>query len=207
MKPTLSFFFIIASILFFASCIPVMLMPKPNCKKKFDVFEHPISDRNSGKLKTNGIYISETGNASFFLYNNGKTKLHRGPFQEYPQKYMLPIAKVLNEMEKEAYFNSKELWGDYEIKGNNIKVQGFNGYHWAREAVCKRSVFENIGKIVDDSTIEIYSEYSYLGKDTFFSGSCIMHYYPVTTKPDSTKAWFNGKKWYKEQLHESRKVK
>ena len=30
-------------------------------------------------------------------------------------------------------------------------------------------------------------------------------FYPTTFKPDSTKAWFKKKKWYKEGLHEGMK--
>ncbi len=151
----------------------------------------------------NGLYISDNGKAAFFLYKNGKIKIHSPLFSLYEKKFWVTPDKVIQEMQDALYFNSKEWWGDYVVMNNEIKFQWFNRHN---QEICKRWVFGGRGKIVNDSTIEIYLDYSTRGDDESPNVQCLLHFYPVAIKPDSTKAWFNNKKWYKTKLHESRKV-
>ncbi len=107
-------------------------------------------------------------------------------------------------MQEDWEFKRKENWGDYAVKENEIILQNFNRNN---EEVCKRSVFEEKGRILNDSTIEIYSEYSYWWKDkspTLYA-PCVLNFYKTDTKPDSTIAWFVNKNWYKNELNTSRK--
>jgi len=189
----------------FLSLAHASCLVRPNCKRHFTVFEHPIAENNAPvSLKKRGIYISETGNAAFFLYENGKVKIHLGALESYPQKHMRTPEKVLSEMLTEPDFNSKEFWGDYGSSGNKIRIQVFARNN---EYLCKRFIYDNAGQEINDSTIEIYFSYSAIGKDTMLNGqTCRLKFYSTKTKPDSTRAWFNNRKWYRRKLHESRKV-
>lgn len=176
-----------------------------NCTKYFNVYKAPVIN-NSEKilLRTNGIYISENGGASFFLYNNGKVKIFSPFFDTLRTDLWKTPNKIISEMQNDWEYKQKERWGDYSIKGNEIVIQRFNRNN---EELCKRSVFEEKGRILNDSTIEIYSEYSYWWKDklpTLYT-PCILNFYKTDTKPDSTIAWFVNKKWYKNELNVDRK--
>lgn len=118
---------------------------------------------------------------------------------------MLKAQDVIKDIDSDNGIKLSEAWGDFQISGDQFIMQDFNPRHWAREAFCKRWVYEVRGKVLNDSTIEIYLEHAIGPKDTLFDRKCVMHFYPLDSKPDSTKAWFNNKKWYREKLHESRK--
>ena len=176
-----------------------------DCTKNFTTYKEPILHNNEKiLLRTDGIYISENGRASFFLFNNGKVKIHSPFFDTLQGELWTPPQKVLEEMQDDWEFKQKERWGDYFIKGNEITIQRFNRNN---EEVCKRSVFEEKGRILNDSTIEIYSEYSYWWKDKLpaLYTPCILNFYKTDIKPDSTIAWFINKNWYKKELNSSRK--
>ncbi len=176
-----------------------------NCTKNFITYKEPISHNNEKiSLRTDGIYISENGRASFFLYNNGRVKIHSPFFDTLQQELWATPQKVVKEMQNDWEFKQKERWGDYSIKGNEITIQRFNRNN---EEVCKRSVFEEKGRILNDSTIEIYSEYSYWWKDKLpaLYTPCILKFYKTDIKSDSTIAWFINKNWYKKELDNSRR--
>lgn len=47
-----------------------------NCIKHFTAYKEPIINSNEKiLLRTDGIYISKDGGASFFLFDNGKVKI------------------------------------------------------------------------------------------------------------------------------------
>ncbi len=101
------------------------------------------------------------------------------------------------------YANSKEWWGDYVIANNTITIQDFNR---TNQELYKRKVFVAQGKAINDSTIDVNLDYCPKGNLVFMKGgSTILRFYPLSPKPDSTKAWFNNKKWYKTNLHSSRR--
>ncbi len=187
-------------IALFVSCIP-----RPNCRKAFNLFKRPVVVKGGiNVLKTDGIYISETGNAAFFIYKNGKIKGYLGGVESYPQEHMQSSETVLQNMESDRDYSSKEFWGDYEIKNNEIRIQTFTV---SNEYFYKRFIYEEIGRIVNESTFEIYACYPVIGKDTVLRGGvCRMKFYPTTVKPDSTKAWFNNRKWYTNNLHKTRRT-
>ena len=110
--------------------------------------------------------------------------------------------KVLKEeVYNSWHFNDKEGWGVYNVEKDSIKFQSFN-YH--TQEPCKRWLFEDRGLILNDSTILIYSVYSFNGKLELIKEPNIYGFYPTTKKPDSTNAWLYKRKWYKENEHKSR---
>lgn len=176
-----------------------------NCIKHFTAYKEPVINNNKKiSLRTDGIYISDNGRASFFLYNNGRVKIHSPFFDTIPEHLWRTPQRIINEMQDDWEFKRKENWGDYTIKGNEILLQNFNRNN---EEICKRSVFEEKGRILNDSTIEIYSDYWYWWKDkhpTLYV-PCVLNFYKTHVKPDSTIAWFINKNWYKKELDNSRK--
>jgi hypothetical protein len=189
---------LLAILINFSSCSSPI-----NCIKPFTIYREPIVN-NSVLLRTDGIYISKNGAASFFLYDNGKVKIFSPFFDTIPANLWKSPQKILKEMQDNWEFSQKERWGDYSINGNEIIIQEFNRNN---EEVCKRSVFEEKGRILNDSTIEIYSHYSYWWKDKLSSlyTPCILNFYQTDIKPDSTIAWFINKSWYKKELNVNRK--
>lgn len=176
-----------------------------NCTKHFTAYKEPVINSNEKiLLRTDGIYISDNGSASFFLYNNGKVKIYSPFFDTLRTELWKTPQKIIAEMQDDWEFKQKERWGDYSIKGNEIIIQRFNRNN---EEICKRTVFEEKGRILNDSTIEIYSEYSYWwrGKLPALYTPCVLNFYKTDAKPDSTIAWFENKSWYKNELDGSRK--
>lgn len=176
-----------------------------NCTKYFTAYKEPIINNNQKLLlRTDGIYISKNGRAALFLFNDGKVKVYSPFFDTMRVELWAPPEKVLAEMQNSWEYKQKERWGDFFIKGNEIIIQRFNRNN---EEICKRSVFEEKGRILNDSTIEIYSEYSYWWKDKHpvLYAPCVLNFYKTNAKPDSTIAWFINKNWYKNELNESRK--
>lgn len=174
-----------------------------NCVKTFTIYKEPVAS-SSVLLRTDGIYISKNGAASFFLYDNGKIKIFSPFFDTIPAYLWKSPQNILKGMQGDWEYTQKERWGDYTIKGNEIIIQRFNRNN---EEICKRSVFEEKGHILNDSTIEIYSQYSYWWTDKLPSlyAPCVLNFYQTNIKPDSTKAWYINKSWYKKELNVNRK--
>lgn len=177
-------------IIVFSSCF--------NQKKHFKIIRIPVKEDRSKNFKKNGVYISnqEKGSALFF-FENGFTK-----WSGWTNNFIED--KVNNFKDIEEFNNNfqKEYWGHYAIKNDTIIIQEFNHNN---EEIYKRSISERHGLIINDSTIVILSWDSYWGNYQLPQDPMKYIFYPTNSKPDSTKAWFNNKRWYKKNLHESRK--
>ncbi len=138
-----------------------------------------------------------------FFYSNGNVKQIRPRFDSFPQTYMTPPATVLAGLTTNMFFRSKEGWGDYTIRNDTIVLQIFG---WHNDEMPTRRVYESWGLVINDSTIEIHIDRCVRTDDTIFNGTCRLHYYPTTIKPDSNLVWFNKKRWYRDHLHNSRKT-
>lgn len=101
-------------------------------------------------------------------------------------------------------YNLKEQWGCYAIQSDTIIIQVFNRNNME---FFKRQVNEFWGVIISDTSFLLLSGYNYLDKYQFqfLVEPVTYQFYPTQLKPDSTKAWFNNKRWYKNNLHESQK--
>lgn len=97
-------------------------------------------------------------------------------------------------------------WGHYQILSDSIYIQYF---YFDNQNFYKRDVMELFGNIVNDSTIQVYKKRCtwcknvYIGYDNnteIIFPQPIQFHYKKGIKPDSSKAWFNNKKWYKQGL-------
>jgi len=188
--------------------IVIILIQLYSCKyiyndtRNFNVYKKPISQsQNIISLKTNGVYISEDGGGALFLYQNGQVKLLKPFFSQARKGIWLDPLDVLKGINLYWNFNTKEFWGSFIINDNEIIFQNFNENNILKE----RYLFEQRGRILNDSTIVIFSDYVYNTGDSLLNTECLLKFYPTSIKPDSTNIWFVNKKWYRKNLHESRK--
>jgi hypothetical protein len=171
------------------------------CRKQFNVYKDPILVSNTEiPIRTNGLYVSTNLSGSFFLFDNGYTKTVSsiGPngmsFWENPESEIHDLQLILNSFER-------EVWGQYKICNDTIVIQTFG----LNDQMCRRSVYETRGVILNDSIIKVFSDYSYWFDYELIEEYNIYRLYKTEQKPDTSKAWFNNKWWYKRNLHESRR--
>jgi len=171
------------------------------CRKHFNVYKDPFTESVAEiPLRTNGVYVSTNLSGSFFLFDNGYSKTvssiepDGNSFWKNPESEINDLQLILNSFER-------EVWGQYKISNDTIVIQTFG----LNDQMCRRSVYETIGVILNDSTIKVFSDYSYWFDAEFIEEPNIYRLYETEHKPDSTKAWFNNKRWYKRNLHESRR--
>lgn len=173
-----------------------------NKKREFVTHKLPIfNEQKERNFNTNGVYIPENNikGRSIFFYKNGSVKL--GNYIENNQK---KCDDMISEIHSYYNFFSDEGWGHYTIADDTIVIQAFN--NWNLEFIYKRWIIELTGLIQDDSSFILISKYSYHGKDEFINEPIRYNLCTIDVKPDSTIAWFVNKKWFKKNLHESRKT-
>lgn len=186
-------------VLFICICI-ISACSSINCVKPFSTFSKPIEKQSFFKLRTNGVYVSQSGRGAFFIYKNGKAKIISSLF---------PIGKEFwndpkNEIEKiygDMNYSTKECWGDYTLVEDSILIHFITRHN---NEPCKRWVFEETGIVLNDSIIKIETSYSFWGKDTIQNEPNIFRFFPTNIKPDSNIFWYKNKSWYIKNLHESR---
>lgn len=150
-------------------------------------------------LKLNGVYISrEKYGSVFYLFKDGSCKWAGWGTSCCPTE---PVK--IETIENDWLFTTKKVhWGQYAIIGDSIIIQDFSKNN---QEFFNHWIIEHKGRILNDTTFEIFSSYSYLGKDTLSKESKLYRFYPTAIKPDSSKTWFAGRNWFKKSLHESRK--
>jgi hypothetical protein len=191
--------FLLSFIIFLPSCCGLFF-----CRKQFNIFKEPIiTNKSNYTIKTDGIYVSQNSSGSMAFYTNGIMKTIASNYPEGKDFWKNPETGFAD-LKAFWNYNSKETWGNYTINGDSIKMQNFG---WNGMEFCSRSVYEMVGKILNDSTIILYSDYSFWFKYDLINKPNIFGFYLTNKKPDSSKAWFNNRRWYKKNIHESRKVK
>ena len=175
-----------------------------NLTKDFYVYKLPVVEQEKEiPLKLDGVYLCNQKHGSvFYLFADGSCKwagwgAYCCPLTGEP----VPIENI----EQGWPFSSRQAhWGHYAIIGDSIIIQDFTKNN---QEIVNHWIIEFKGKILNDTTFELYTWYSYWGKDSLEFGTQIYNYYPTEIKPDSSDIWFNNKKWFKKGLHESRNRK
>jgi len=183
-----------------ASCLPAFILA--NHKKQFDIYRHPVQNgKNVPGLRLDGIYVADSEQACFYLYQNGKIMLPMSLFR-FSAKRVPPSASwMLLEAQRQAGYEPDEHWGEYELKDSTISIQYFN---YNTQEICKRWVFELKGHVRNDSTIEIFYDHNTRSGNDDTSVHSTLHFRQLSVKPDSTRAWYNNKKWYMQMQDKSR---
>jgi hypothetical protein len=195
MKIKYNFVFLILFCFSLFSCVSLGTL-----KKDFYTFKEPLLIYDTAfPIRINGVYLpkNELNGYPFFFFKDGSITWYTWGIDFRQNCY--------DALEKSPFLESsisKEYWGHYTIKNDTIVIQVFNR---VGDFIYKRWIFEFTGLIQNDSSFILVSEYSYFTKDQFIEKPIPYYYCPTKIKPDSTKAWFNDKQWFRENLHESRK--
>lgn len=180
-----------------ASCVSPI-----NCRKQFTVFMDSISvSSHKYQIRVDGIFVSVNQRGAFALYKDGKVKFVDS-YLPIGNEFWLNPDKMISIVENQINIIGKEGTGHYKRVSDTIIIQTFG---ISNDQLCRRSVYETKGIIVNDSTIKVFSDYSYWFNSELIKEPNIYRLYKTDHKPDSTLAWFSKKRWYKKNLHESRR--
>jgi hypothetical protein len=130
----------------------------------------PRQPFTGNSIKIDGIYFSK--NRQFFLYRNGV--MSGGCRDEVSTKTSEKFRCSLDPKIIEAGKDYKRNWGIFFVKNDTITIE-----EWGWIGDCKYGVFNNNGKIINDSTLLIPINNQGTLLDTFR----FAYFYP---KPDST---------------------
>ncbi|MDD3744445.1 MAG: hypothetical protein PHX54_12535 [Lentimicrobiaceae bacterium] len=153
------------------------------------------------QIRVDGIFVSVNQRGAFALYKDGKAKFVDS-YLPIGNEFWLYPEKMISIIENQINIIGKEGAGHYKQVSDTIIIQTFG---ISNDQLCRRSVYETKGVILNDSTIVVFSDYSYWFDSELIKQPNIYRLYKTNLKPDSTLAWFNKKRWYKNNLHESRK--
>lgn len=188
MDPRLKLFLALAGSILLSSCWVLM----PNCHRRFTVHEDPFGDGQPNDLpRLNGIYVSDESRSAFYFFPHGLVK--EFSFSVPESGYLSNPQETINRMEMTKRYPPSEDWGGYSIDGKELVIQRFN-YH--QTEICKRSIFEYHGVMVNDTTFIISSYNHYWFSDTATTCHFVYRFYPTDFKPDDSKIWFEKKRWY-----------
>jgi hypothetical protein len=176
----------------------------PECRDAFTIYRGPVYRQPEARINTQGIYVEDSGTQVLYFFQNGLAQSTFSPTVRGHEFRLDPLRHL------KSYFNDygfkcyKEDWGHFTVVGDSIVIQIFS-----RNLInyCIRTVLEYRGKILNDSAVLISSMYSYVDAATLDSSRSIFRFYLTNLKPDSSCAWFNDKKWYRRNLHPSRKYR
>ncbi len=169
----------------------------------FNNYKKPIIVNTTQKINTNGVFVYSDSlkglknrRKSYTINKNGTYGIiyFNESFWDHPEK------SITEKIDHYQNFKFRNL-GHYHISNDTIIFQYFGQNN---NEFYSRWVIEDKGKIIDENTIQIFSSYSYLRKDTLLQKSYTIKFYKTNFKLDSTNAWYKNKKWYKNSLHGSR---
>lgn len=193
--------------------IPLVSSCVYNKTEDFYVHKFPIIDSDSTiRLKLDGVYIGKTYSEKsssnlvskgsvFYLFGDGSAKW--AGWRNYCCPGIVSQASI-DKIENHYLFTSRSShWGHYMIKGDSIIIQDFSH---CNDSWANHFIIEYKGKLLNDSTFELYSQFSYLDNNFFQQDEPIIYnFYSTNSKPDSSNTWFNNRNWFKREVHKSRK--
>ncbi len=175
----------------------MIYIPINSCEKKSENknFEELILKRieNIGNnLKISGYYyenldaLNDKYASAFCLYSNG-ILISLGSFQKI--NFFQNVEKLLTDKNFKNYFTSRSGWGIFTIQSTEITIE-----NWGNKIATNQPypAFGKIGKIIDNSTIEIYQMYKIEKKQkinldhSLFYLPTSYHFREFSPKPDST---------------------
>lgn len=164
----------------------------PNCHKQFTVYQLPVHDSTAtSQLRSDGIYASEHTREVLCFQPNGLVKAY--PLCIPDTGFWTDPSLTISIIQSRYEPYKKEDWGAYTVLADTLKLQRFN-YH--QTEVCKRSVFDYRGVVLNDTTLVITSKIAYWFDDTATTGHFVYRFYPTDFKPDDSRIWFEKKRWY-----------
>lgn len=159
--------------------------------RQFTVY-NKLKTEELSKLKINGVYyrlIPKDGSVNcFVLYNDG-TCLHLFGYPYY-NNIDASIDYMISDFNKHIKYlkTSQNKWGGYEIKGDTIHIQVFQGYDTQpfyllnRYYLIKDSV--TLEKVMTEDFEKIYDK----------EELNLFHLYQTNSKPDSTNLFMTNER-------------
>ncbi len=177
-----------ASAFTLSSCWVLM----PNCHSRFVVYQEPVYESAaSAQIRSDGIYASEQTSEVLYFQPDGLAKAY--PYCIPDSGFWANPSQTISAIKSRYESYAKEDWGAYYVMGDSLRMQRFN-YH--QTEVCKRSVFDYRGVVLNDTTFVITSRIAYWFADTATTGRFVYRFYRTDFKPDDSKIWFEKKRWY-----------
>jgi len=143
--------FICAFLSLSTSCVSPI-----NCHKQFNIYREPFSSFDSIDIYS-GIFVSLNWRDALCFFDNGLSKTISSFASNINSFWLNPKVEVTSLLENDQYFR-KELWGHFRIIRDTMIIQSFG---LSNDQLCRRAVYETKGVILNDSTIEVFSQYSY----------------------------------------------
>lgn len=185
-------------LLFMMSCfIPI------TDRKNFRAYKQEIfQGSNKFRLRFDGIYVSTNSSGALAFYSDGKVKSIGSALPKGSVFWSNP-KKEVQKLYSGYIFDDNEIWGEYHIINDTPYSESF-GLNYTEFIV--RQFFIKNGQLLSDTTFAVNSS-----KNTHYNiefikdGPNVFRFYKTKLKPDSTKVWYQNKRWYKKGLHASRK--
>jgi hypothetical protein len=171
-------------------------------RKHFMVYKEPVFQGNRKyQPRVDGIYFSTNSNLAYVFYSNGliKSLSHNTTHTVFWTNPKLASFDIY----KRALSNKpNELWGEYSIHNNKIWYDYFTfnkQEFFVRQIIHAEDFMLSDTAFVINSEIATFENYELVSKPIYF------RFYKTNLKPDSTYAWYLNRRWYKQEVHESRK--
>jgi len=171
-------------------------------RKDFYSYKYPIvNSGDSMLLKINGFYAPVSSkDRILFLFENGIIK--EGP---WVRDFFSSTSHYIGIINEDYYTQKgKEYYGCFMIKDSSIIIQNFN-IHSSHNFIYRRWIFESRGIVLSDTSFVLYTNFEHLNNNEFYQEPVMFRFFPYQNKPDSANAWFNKKRWFKNNMHESRR--
>ncbi|VAV85956.1 hypothetical protein MNBD_BACTEROID02-1112 [hydrothermal vent metagenome] len=199
---------IIPLVLLFISC-----GIGPKNLNGFSVYKYPIKDKNINFIKLQGAYI-KTGEVS-----KGATIRDAIKFNKDGHCFITIVDK--------GFWENKHFWKDYDLYFPSDPIEysyNFDSeykivndiitiqYFVSRgDAFYSKYIIEEKYKTLNDSTLYRYEWTTYKGdlfdkeKDINYVSDTLIFFHESSVNFKTKRKWYENKKWYIENLHNSRK--
>jgi len=172
--------------LIFSSCLPSYIKKKTWCFSSKTIV--------NPKIRLNGWYVKYMDTNEFPQY---KDIIKKGDIRYslifYNDGSVVWAADYNNEVrEPKDLYDFYSKWGTYKIVDNNIIFQSIS------KNINSQYLYERTTKILNDSTIQIFSSKKYLsdGSSHIKKENDVYHFVPLKTKPDNHYFWLKKKEWF-----------
>lgn len=168
--------------------------------RPFVLHQMPISQGSGISVpRTTGLYVSSNGSSALFFYADGKVLFYDTEW--LPGWFWKNPDSSLWAMENAPRRFYRDSWGVYSVRHDSLELQSF-AFSWQRSLV--HHVVDLGAQQFGDTVFHIGSIYQHeFNRASPWNST--YRYYPCTFRPDSSKAWFSRKPWYRKHLHPDRR--
>jgi len=186
--------------------VAILIVSCVSFHQKFNYYKESVRIVGSSSIRTDGIYFiykksfSHAPTQYLIFYTDGKVYVNFYHVID-ENKFWLNPSKNTDTIENK-FGNSylyNETWGHYIIRGDSLNIQFF---HRNNGSWIIRNITKYFCIIQNNSTLAIYREEwtkdagYYNVTELNYNPSVKYKFFQTSFKPDSSKTWFNTRKWY-----------